>query len=444
MKVCKLGSTGILTICLLVISAASMVLAQPNACEPGYKVDIFATGFAGPTGLAFDDQGNLYVTNEGLPELSYPGTTVSKVTPDSVMTTFASGFAGCSGIAFNSIDGNLYVSDDRDKVYRVNPAGYFREFVTLPEGQPQNPNAIAFDSDWNLYVVAMGGAIYRVTPEGDISIFVDSNDIPDGFHGPEAIVFDDEGNMYTSDYSNRVLRITPEREVTVFATFPGGTAGGLAFDDDGSLYVSSQNESAVYRISPNGGEATPFATGFDPDTTTYGISARGLIFDSEGSLYIADWGSGIVWKVAVIPIDANLDLDPDLFEVRPVRHKAPQEPEDTFLSAFIGLPPATNVADVNVASVSLYLGDVILAAAEYPVVVDDVLNVLFRLDLANVGAILDLEVKKVEVVQNEVQVETATALSAPIDLIKLTVSGDFIDGRQFIGTDAVRVTEAGR
>lgn len=292
---------------MLMIPVRVLSESNPIVLESGFvRVGIFATGFEGPACLDFDDQGNLYVTNEGVPELgTYPGTTVSKVTPDGEVTTFATGFTGPSGLAFNSIEGNLYVSDNTNRVSKVTPDGHVEGFVTLPEGQPGNPNAlafIAFDGAWNIYVAAHGGAIYKVTHEGDIDIFVDSDDIPGGFYGPQAVVFDDEGNLYTSDHSSRVFKITPEGDATVFAIFPGGTQGGLAFDDYGNLYVSSESEHAIYKISPDG-EVTPFVTGFDP---LYNFP-RGLIFDNEGSLYITEFATGIVWRVVSVR-QAILDL----------------------------------------------------------------------------------------------------------------------------------------
>lgn len=276
------------------------VSSDPIIVEPGsvfVKVMRFADGFNGPFGLALDGVGNLYVANEGF-GVNYPGTTISRVTPDGVVATFADGFETPAGLAFNPVDGKLYVSDDHNMVYKVAPTGQIEEFFRVPEG-PGNPNAIGlltFDSSWNLYVVTHGGgpgAIYKVTPGGEWEIFVDSDDIPGGFHGPQAIAFDDEANAYTSDHSGRVYKITPERSASVFATFPVGTQGGLAFDENGNLYVAS-TEPAIYKVSPDGGAVSLFVIGFAQTMENY---PRGLIFDEEGSLYVSEFGTGIIWKV---------------------------------------------------------------------------------------------------------------------------------------------------
>jgi hypothetical protein len=88
--------------------------------------------------------------------------------------------------------------------------------------------------------------------------------------------------------------------------------------------------------------------------------------------------------------------------------------------------------------VNLCLNDTILAAAESPLIVDNILDVLFRLDPHNVGAILGLEVTKVKVDECRIEVTTSAAPSQHIDLIELTVSGDFLYPGSFTGTDTVR------
>ena len=138
-------------------------------------------------------------------------------------------------------------------------------------------------------------------------------------------------------------------------------------------------------------------------------------------------------------IKTMVDLDPDVFEVKVEAHKKPKKPKEEFLRAFIKLPADVNVADVNAATVNLCLNDTILAAAESPLIVDNTLDVLFRLDLENVGAILGLEVTKVKVGNCRIEVTATAAPSQPIDLIELTVSGDLLYPGSFTGTDAVRV-----
>ena len=62
----------------------------------------FAPTFAGPGGLAFDSNDNLYGA-------TISGSTVDELTAGGVVSTFASGFVFTQGLAFDSA-GNLYVA----------------------------------------------------------------------------------------------------------------------------------------------------------------------------------------------------------------------------------------------------------------------------------------------------------------------------------------------
>lgn len=138
---------------------------------------------------------------------------------------------------------------------------------------------------------------------------------------------------------------------------------------------------------------------------------------------------------------ATLDLDPDVFEIEVDSDQEPEESEEEFLRAFIEPPAGVSAADIDVTTVTLSVNGTTLAAAEFPVMVGNVLDALFRLDPTNVSIILGLDVTEVEVDESsrKVEVTATSAPEQPIDLIELTVSGDLISGGSFSGTDAMRV-----
>lgn len=84
-----------------------------------------------------------------------------------------------------------------------------------------------------------------------------------------------------------IVRISPDRVGTPFVSGILNPTG-LAFDPDGSLYVTSRAEGNVYRIDA-GGEATIYAEGM-------GV-ATGAAFDADGNLFVGD-RSGTIFKIA--------------------------------------------------------------------------------------------------------------------------------------------------
>ncbi len=273
-------TTAILMLSLLI--GTGIALATPTVVD-GFTIEPFATGLNGPFGLAFDGEGNLYVANEDGFDFTERAHTVSKITPDSVVSTFADGFEGPAGLAFDS-QGNLYVSDDTGRVLKVTPQGAKSVFAE----NMGNPNALAFDDAGNLYVADIalrGNPIHKITPTGVVSTFVAEG-------STQALVFDDAGNLFLTQ-SDKIFKVRPDGDVSSFATFSGGTQGGLAFDKNGNLYVSTTDALTVYKITPDG-KISPFVTGFSPALDNY---PRGLAFDTEDNLYVTEFGTGIVWRI---------------------------------------------------------------------------------------------------------------------------------------------------
>jgi len=148
-----------------------------------------AARFANPWGVAVDTNGNIYVADT----INY---TIRKVTPAGLVTTLA-GLAGQSGSAdgtgsaarFNgpsgvAVDtaGNVYVSDQHnDTIRKVTSVGTNWVVTTLAglAGSPggangigslarfNRPSGVAVDTNGNVYVTdELNNAIRKVTPNG--------------------------------------------------------------------------------------------------------------------------------------------------------------------------------------------------------------------------------------------------------------------------------------
>lgn len=132
------------------------------------------------------------------------------------------------------------------------------------------PNAIAADADGNLFLSARqprnslrppyGGALYKVTPGGAVTLFAGSavadwtasTTSTDGTAGAATFVspllegIDVGGNLYVSD-SGKIRKVTPQAVVTTVAALPAGlkaAPNGLSYTVDPALHVIYATDAA--------------------------------------------------------------------------------------------------------------------------------------------------------------------------------------------------------
>lgn len=247
-------------------------------------VSTFATGFNGPSALAFDAAGNLYVANAG-------NNTVSKVTPGGGVTQFANGFSYPMGLAFDAA-GNLYVANYLgNTVSKVPPGGGGSTFASGFNG----PVGLAFDAAGNLYVANRnGGTVSKVTSGGSVTVFAS------GLTSPYALAFDTAGNLYVSSSATTVSKIPSGGGApTAFATAPYEVYG-MVLDTAGNLYLVSRDPGVVSKVTPGGSISTVVS----------GLSyTDALARDAAGDLYVASDTSGVVSKIT-LPTPTITSLSP--------------------------------------------------------------------------------------------------------------------------------------
>jgi sugar lactone lactonase YvrE len=158
-------------------------------------------------------------------------------------------------------------------VYKIDQGHVLRAFLN----DLMNPTGLAFDRQGYLYISSrMEGTIYRVTPDGQRSVYAEGMGVATG------IAFDEEENLYVGDRTGTIFKISRDRQIFVFATIEASEAAyHLAFGLEGSLYVTGPTKSSfeyVLRVS-RAGEVTSFYRGLG--------RPQGLAFDREGNLYVA-------------------------------------------------------------------------------------------------------------------------------------------------------------
>ncbi len=260
-----------------------------------------AARFSGPSGVAIDAAGTVYVADGG-------NHTIRRVTADGVATTLA-GLAGASG----SADGT----------------GAAARFF-LPSG-------VAVGGDGTLYVADTANCtIRRVTPAGVVSTlagsaaacgFADGTGSAARFANPEGVAVDGAGTVYVADtYNHAVRRITPAGVVTTLAGLagsPGSADGtgsaarfaypdGVAVDGAGSVYVADTENHTIRHITA-GGVVTTLAgsAGLSGSTDWYGSGARfhfpqDVAVDRTGTVYVADTANATIRRIAIFSTLASV------------------------------------------------------------------------------------------------------------------------------------------
>jgi len=324
--------------------------------------------FYGPTGVAVDGNGNLYVADS-------VNETIRKATPTYTFTNFA-GSAGYSGSAdgtgifarfsyptFLATDssGNVYVPDaGNDTIRKITPAGVVSTLAgvagqsgstdgSASSARFNGPEGVAFDGSGNLYVTDYGNnTIRKITPGGIVSTVAglagqsgsaDGSGSAARFNDPAGVAVDRNGNVYVADQVNSTIRVITSGGVVTFAGSAGqmgsadgtGSAAsfdiltGLAVDGSGNVYVADYGNNNIRKITPDGGVTT--LAGLAGQTGSIdgsGSAARfngpeGVTLDGSGNLYVADSGNRAIREITpaglVTTISSNASLLPYPFGV---------------------------------------------------------------------------------------------------------------------------------
>ncbi len=194
----------------------------------GY-LDEMPAEIVNPTAIAFDPNGELYVTNRSAGE-------VCRIERGEEVITFAAGLGVATGLAFGP-DGSMYVGDRQGTIYRIREFGNAERFAELDPSVAAYH--LAFGPDERLYVSAPGlssyDTIYAIDGGGRVVPFAR------GFGRPQGLAFDVEGSLYAAAcFQGRhgIVRIESGsgRIETVVA---GNEFVGLCFNLDGDLIAAT-------------------------------------------------------------------------------------------------------------------------------------------------------------------------------------------------------------
>lgn len=190
-----------------------------------------------PTGIAFDPEGQMYVSNRAQGE-------VYNIDRDGTATVFSTGLGIATGLAFDQ-QGRLYVGDRSGTIYRVSRTGDAETFTVMEASVAAYH--MAFGPDGRLYMTAPGlashDAVHVIDHEGfDEKYFR-------GLGRPQGLAFDREGNLYVAAcYQGRhgIVKIAASGgECELFVA--GNGIVGLCFTRAGDMVVATGD--SVFSIS---------------------------------------------------------------------------------------------------------------------------------------------------------------------------------------------------
>ncbi len=290
-------------------------------------------GFSSPKGIDVDNQGNIYVVDQG-------SRSIRKISPSGEVTTIAGGTKGYTNgngtnasfhepldLAVDKSTGDIFIADTFNYAIRKIAAnGDVTTFVG-PETNPTSGyvdgtgtvarfdqiKGITIDKDGNIYAVE-SRRIRKITPQRVVTTVAgnENNGIADGtgtdagFMSLADIAVDDSGNLYVTEFY-RVRKVDSNGVVTTIAGMNdqgGGVDGtgtearfsflkGIEVDKSGNIYVVDDGQNTLRKITPEAVVTTIAGVpGNSTDTDGNGTNATfnkpfGMGIDQAGNLYIS-------------------------------------------------------------------------------------------------------------------------------------------------------------
>ena len=225
------------------------------------------------TSPAVSRSGMIYATISGQRGKATP-VSVVRVSPDGRGTPFVTGILNATGLAFNP-EGDLFVTSRAEgTVYRVDSAG---EFTTYAEGMGVATGA-AFDRQGNLFVGDRSGTIFKINTDRKIFVHATLEPSVSAYH----LAVNRTGTLFvtgpTLSSNDAIWAVEPNGDTRAWHRGLGRPQG-LAIARDGSVYLAAclHGRCGIVRVSPQG----------EASLVLSGSNLVGLAFSPLGTAVLA-------------------------------------------------------------------------------------------------------------------------------------------------------------
>ena len=239
-----------------IVAAGDSADVRQAGAKPGVPVETFATSLVNPRGLAFRQDGNLFVAlaGNGGPD----SVDVGREKPQRY---------GKSGLLLR-----ITPTGDKFLMARDLPS------IVTAVNEECGPSAVAFVDERAYLLLASGGweigdpayhsGVYELQPNGGLKLVWDMT-------------------AHVLENPAKARREDPRADV------PGGMAYGMTALD-GKLYVTDANQEQVFEVDPTNGQARQVVEYPRSNRALTGITAG-----PDGALYVAEWASNKITRITL-------------------------------------------------------------------------------------------------------------------------------------------------
>ncbi len=316
--------------------------------EIGDNVTATRAALYGPTGVAVDSIGNVFIADSLNRRIRKVSAGSGKITTVAGGGAFGTQFVENSDALSMSLteptsvaidlSGNLFIADGRQsRVYKVNAAtgqastvaggaaeGFSGDNFPAPTAAVYRPFGVAVDVAGNVYIADTSNhRVRKISAATGLISTVAGTGMP-GYNGdsiaatsaqlssPIGVAVDVQGNLYIGDSNNgRLRKVTATTsEISTVVEGLGGARlvatgmrglsngpSGVAIDAAGDVYFAAVGR--IHKVAAAAGTLTTFAGGGSTDAdnvpATSGVllSPIGVATDQFGNVFIADAGSDV-------------------------------------------------------------------------------------------------------------------------------------------------------